>query len=102
MRATTGTSAQRRIASASPIGRPIRMPASDSVNVTTAPSRIDKRSPALIAGWLRLESELGFPLHRQIGEGFAEPLLLQLGKAAAFLLLGDEAVQEVEQFGIAL
>ena len=34
---STGTSAQRSTASPSPIGRPIRMPVTDSATVTTAP-----------------------------------------------------------------
>src|ERR1700688_2532090 len=102
MRATTGTSAQRSTASANPIGRPIRMPVSDSVTVTTAPWRMARTSPPVITDQPCRILELRFKRHRQIREILAEPLLLQLGKPAVLLLLGDKAVQEFQQLRVAL
>src|SRR3984957_9731535 len=50
----------------------------------------------------RRTSELWLERHWQIGERFPEPLLLQLGKPAVFLLLGDESVEVVQQILVAL
>src|ERR1700685_420188 len=60
------------------------------------------RSPQLMTDQPNPESELGIPLHRQTRERFPEPLLLQFRETAGFLLLGNEAVQEIEKLGIAL
>src|SRR3569833_4784415 len=78
------------------------MPVSDSVTVTTAPLRMARISAVLIADHSSRWSELGLEGHRQVGEGFAEPFLLQLREAACLLLLGDEAIEVLQQFGVAL
>src|SRR3954471_17842720 len=98
-----GTLAHRKSARPSPIGRPIRMPISDSVTVTTAPCRMAAMSPPLMSEQLPCDrSELRLERHREIRECLSEPLLLQFGEAAGFLLLGDEAVQEFQQVLVAL
>src|SRR4051794_25123034 len=98
----SGTFAQRSSARPNPIGRPIRMPISDSVTVTTAPCRMAAMSPPLMSEMLPPgRSELRFERHRKIRERFAEPLLLQLGKTPGLLLLGDEAVEEFHQVLVA-
>src|SRR5579859_6263061 len=57
-----------------------------------SPAFMTNRSRRLQPSEFRLEG------NRQIRKRLAEPLLLKLGKPAAGLLLGDELVEEGEQF----
>ena len=58
------------------------MPTHDSVTVTTAPCSIARMSPPLIDRCGDAAQNSGSNVHRQVREGFAEPLLLQLGELA--------------------
>src|SRR5664279_3413375 len=100
MAAITGTLAQRISARPSPIGSPIRMPINDSDTVTMAPWKMAAMSPPLmtVPCLSGPASEFRFEGHRQVGKRLAEPLLLQFGKPAAGLFLGDELVQVGHQF----
>src|ERR1700692_4795163 len=60
------------------------------------------KSLAVTTDQFRQSSELWLDRHRQVGERFPEPLLLQLGKPSVFLLLGDESVEVVQQILVAL